>query len=50
MQLLPVLLRPRRVERRGDLKRVRVVYGDYRPSGNGDCHIYVAGENHPSIA
>ena len=37
------------VERRGDLKRVRVVCGAYRPSGSGDCHIYVVQPGHPAI-
>lgn len=33
-----------RIRARGDMKRVRVVSGNYRPSGNGHCHIYVANE------
>ena len=36
------------VERRGDLQRVREVARDYRPKGQGHCHIYVVGENHPA--
>ena len=30
------------VERRKDLKRVRVVYGSYKPRGQGHLHIYVS--------
>lgn len=30
------------VRSRGDLKRVRQVAGDYRPTGRGHCHIYLA--------
>ena len=29
------------VERRGDMRRVREVAGEYRPRGKGHCHIYV---------
>jgi hypothetical protein len=36
------------VERRGDMKRVRQVYGDYRPSGTGHLRIYVVNEGHPA--
>ena len=42
------------VENRSDMKRVREFseYGDnhYRPSAKGDCHIYLADENHPALA
>jgi hypothetical protein len=38
------------VENRSEMKRVRVVGSDYRPTGKGHCHIYVVRENHPSIA
>ena len=38
------------VEKRGEMKRVREVYGSYKPSGHGHCHIYVVNENHPSVA
>jgi len=37
------------VESRSDMKRVRVVDGNYRPSGDGHCHIYVADEGHPAL-
>ena len=30
------------VERRGDMKRIRVVYGDYKPKGKVHLHIYVS--------
>jgi len=30
------------VERRGDMKRVRVVYGKYRPKAKGHLHIYIS--------
>lgn len=32
-----------RIRARGDMKRVRVVCGSYRPRGKGHCHIYVYG-------
>lgn len=40
------------VESRKDIKRVRQVASNYKPSGNvrGHCHIYVVGENHPAIS
>jgi len=38
------------VERRGDMKRVRVTYGSWKPSARGHAHIYVVGPNHPSVA
>lgn len=38
------------VESRGDMRRVREVSGNYLPSGRGHLHIYVADENHPSLA
>ncbi len=38
------------VEGRKDMRRVREVSGNYRPSGNGDCHIYVVTETHSSVA
>lgn len=32
----------RRIRKRGDAKRVRIVSGSYRPKGGaGHCHIYV---------
>jgi hypothetical protein len=37
------------VEKRSDMKRVRVVYGSYRPSGKGHLHVYPVLENHPSL-
>ena len=43
-----------RVERwvraRGDIKRVRQVSPDYKPSGAGHCHIYVVDEKHPAYS
>lgn len=37
------------VEGRSEMKRVRVVAGDYRPSARGGhCHIYVVDEDHPA--
>lgn len=39
------------VARRGDMRRVRQVRGDYRPpTGAGHCHIYVVREGHPALA
>ncbi len=38
------------VESRKDMRRVREVSGNYRPSGKGDCHIYVVTETHSSVA
>jgi hypothetical protein len=32
-----------------DMKRVRVVTDPYRPKGEGDCHIYVVGDEHPAL-
>ena len=37
------------VENRSDMKRVREATGPYRPSGKGDCHIYVVDDGHPAI-
>jgi len=37
------------VSNRGDMKRVKEVYGDYRPRGKGHYHIYVVDEGHPSL-
>jgi len=38
------------VERRGDMQRVRIVAGDYRPpSGPGHCHIYAVRPGHPAL-
>lgn len=37
------------VEGRSDMKRVREVYGEYRPSGQGHCHIYVVEDGHPAL-
>jgi hypothetical protein len=31
------------------MKRVRIVGSDYRPKGNGHCHIYLVDENHPAL-
>ncbi len=30
------------VESRREMKRVRVIYGDYRPKGKGHLHVYVS--------
>ncbi len=30
------------VEQRGDMSRIRVVYGNWKPKGTGHAHIYVA--------
>ena len=30
------------VKQRSEMKRVRVVHGQYRPKGSGHCHIYVS--------
>jgi len=37
------------VRERGDMRRVRVVFGDYTPKGTGDLHIYVVGEDHAAF-
>ena len=37
------------VESRSEMKRVRIVGSDYRPRGNGHCHIYVVGPEHPAL-
>jgi hypothetical protein len=37
------------VKNRSDMKRVRIVRCNYRPSGSGHCHIYVVNEEHPAI-
>ncbi len=37
------------VEARTDMSRVREVVGHYRPSGKGDCHIYVVDAEHPAL-
>ena len=36
-----------RIEGRGDMKRVRTVYGAWRPRGRGHAHVYVVTETHP---
>ena len=33
-----------RIAKRGDMKRVRTVYGAYRPKGRGHLHVYVVRE------
>lgn len=38
------------VRSRGEMKRVRTTYGDYRPSGHGHCHIYVVDDKHPALS
>ena len=40
------------VRSRSDMKRVRIVDGNYRPSSRikGDCHIYVVNEGHASLS
>lgn len=37
------------VRSRSDAMRVRVITGNYRPSGVGHCHVYVVNEGHPSL-
>ena len=38
------------VKARGDMRRVRVVRGNYRPpSGPGHCHIYAVRPGHPAL-
>ncbi len=37
------------VESRSDMKRVREVFGEYRPRGRGHLHIYVVNPGHASI-
>jgi len=37
------------VARRSEMKRVREVYGDYRPRGCKHLHIYVVGPDHPAL-
>jgi len=37
------------VSGRSEMKRVRIVGSDYRPKGNGHCHIYLVDENHPAL-
>ena len=38
------------VERRSDMLRVRETTGPYRPSGKGDCHIYVVHDGHAALS
>jgi hypothetical protein len=38
------------VRKRGDMKRIRIVSGNYRPTGkSGHCHIYAVNEGHSSL-
>ena len=39
------------VRQRGDIKRVRQVAADYKPSSSncGHCHIYVIRDGHPAL-
>ena len=37
------------VRNRGDMKRVRIVGGDWRPGGQGHTHIYVVNDGHPAL-
>ena len=37
------------VEARKEMKRVRLVYGEWRPRGNGHAHIYAVESNHVSL-
>lgn len=37
------------VSSRSEMKRVREVYGDYRPRGCVHCHIYVVDPDHPAL-
>ncbi len=36
------------VQKRGDMKRARIVYGDWKPKGTGHAHIYVVTPDHPA--
>ena len=36
------------VNSRDEMKRVRLVIGDYKPKGNVHCHIYVVTDEHPA--
>ena len=39
------------VRSRGDMKRVRIVGGDYTPGNlSGHCHIYVVRDNHRALS
>ena len=39
------------VQSRSEMKRVRIVDGNYRPSSrvDGDCHIYVVNDGHRAL-
>ena len=38
------------VRNRGDMKRVRVLNGSWKPRGVGHTHVYVVEDSHPSLA
>lgn len=38
------------VSSRSDMKRVHIVYSNWRPKGIGHAHIYVVTESHPSLS
>ncbi len=38
------------VESRGDMKRVREVSTNWKPTGNGHAHIYAVDDQHPALA
>lgn len=38
------------VKSRGEMKRVRYVASNWRPSGKGHAHIYVVDEGHRALA
>ncbi len=37
------------VESRKEMKRVRVVYGSWKPKGTGHAHIYLVDKEHSSL-
>jgi len=37
------------VRRRSDMKRVRIIVGEWKPKGNGHTHVYVVGKDHPAL-
>lgn len=38
------------IKNRGDIRKVKERDKDWRPAGNGHCHIYVVREGHPALA
>ena len=37
------------VEKRPEMKRVRIVADPYKPKGKGHCHIYVVDDDHAAL-